>query len=390
MRKCIAVFILAISMLICLTGCHSHKFREWSVTKNATCTEDGVKTRYCDCGEKQNDAIPATGHKYVNGVCNTCGNVSNLPESDSNSLGGNNDSNSNGDNASNNIFEHEGTEGLDFYPLADGTYGVKVGKAQMLEEIVIPAEYNGKMVTAVLENAFEGCPDLKTIKLSSNVQSIGDSAFKGCTSLISIEFPDSVATIGNQAFSRCTSLKKVSFSLNSKLSTLGHSAFYFCDSLETVTFAIKSPLKYIDDSTFYQCSAISTITLPSGLKSIGAYAFYCCEELVHINIPSSVEVIDSSAFYLCKSLKTVIFDDNSRLNSIGSYAFHGCIVLEKINIPQNVTSIGYEAFSICYVLGKISFAGTVKQWNDISMGYSWNRNVPAIEVVCSDGTVPLK
>ena len=33
---------------------------------------------------------------------------------------------------------------LDFYPLPDGTYGVKVGKSLYLEEITIPARYNGK------------------------------------------------------------------------------------------------------------------------------------------------------------------------------------------------------------------------------------------------------
>ena len=49
-----------------LFNSHIHSFGEWSTTKNATCTEDGTMTRYCDCGEKQNETIPANGHKFGN------------------------------------------------------------------------------------------------------------------------------------------------------------------------------------------------------------------------------------------------------------------------------------------------------------------------------------
>ena len=39
---------------------------------------------------------------------------------------------------------YEGTEGLDFYPLPDGTYGVSKGKTGYLEDIVVPKTYNQK------------------------------------------------------------------------------------------------------------------------------------------------------------------------------------------------------------------------------------------------------
>ncbi len=49
-----------------------------------------------------------------------------------------------------------GTEGLEYFPLPDGSYGVKAGSALYLEEIVIPESYCGKPVTRILPNAFEG------------------------------------------------------------------------------------------------------------------------------------------------------------------------------------------------------------------------------------------
>ena len=54
---------------------HTHSFGEWTVTKEATCTEPGEQTRTCDCGCSETQVIPATGHDYVNGVCANCGAV---------------------------------------------------------------------------------------------------------------------------------------------------------------------------------------------------------------------------------------------------------------------------------------------------------------------------
>ncbi|MBR7178741.1 MAG: beta-N-acetylglucosaminidase domain-containing protein, partial [Oscillospiraceae bacterium] len=55
-----------------ITG-HDHAWSEWTVTKEATCTEAGVETCTCECGETQTREIPALGHEYVNGKCTRCG-----------------------------------------------------------------------------------------------------------------------------------------------------------------------------------------------------------------------------------------------------------------------------------------------------------------------------
>ena len=41
-----------------------HTFSEWTVTTPATCTEDGVESRSCACGETETRTIPATGHTF--------------------------------------------------------------------------------------------------------------------------------------------------------------------------------------------------------------------------------------------------------------------------------------------------------------------------------------
>ena len=53
---------------------HEHVFGEWTVTKEATCTEAGERERVCECGEKETEAIPALGHDYkeTDRVAATC------------------------------------------------------------------------------------------------------------------------------------------------------------------------------------------------------------------------------------------------------------------------------------------------------------------------------
>ena len=52
----------------------AHTWGEENITKAATCTETGTKTRTCTkCGKVETVTIQALGHNSVNGVCTRCG-----------------------------------------------------------------------------------------------------------------------------------------------------------------------------------------------------------------------------------------------------------------------------------------------------------------------------
>lgn len=82
MKKSIKIILLA---LFCTTlfSCgenkgknenHSHTFKEWIITREATCEHEGKMARYCDCGEKQEETLPKKDHIYdSNGICSVCG-----------------------------------------------------------------------------------------------------------------------------------------------------------------------------------------------------------------------------------------------------------------------------------------------------------------------------
>ena len=66
------------------------------------------------------------------------------------------------------------------------------------------------------------------------------------------------------------------------------------------------------------------------------------------------------------------------------------LIFVKLVHPSKAEFIGYSAFEGCTSLTNIKFEGTVEQWNAIEKCEDWNYNVPATEVVCSDGVVTLE
>ncbi len=69
-------YVFACAAEVRLTGekaaAHEHSFGEWTVTREATCTEAGVETRTCECGETETREIAALGHDWSGIDCSRC------------------------------------------------------------------------------------------------------------------------------------------------------------------------------------------------------------------------------------------------------------------------------------------------------------------------------
>ncbi|SEK73587.1 leucine-rich repeat protein [Ruminococcus albus] len=267
----------------------------------------------------------------------------------------------------------------------DGTAEIVEGHFSA-DEVKIPGEINGAVVTSIGEDAFdcnyfvyvksvvipdsvteikEGafayCRYLESITLSKNLKCIGSNAFFGCELLNSIDIPDSVTEIKDHAFYDCVSLENVTLSKNLKYmhnvfsgcskiksivipdgtKSIVEYAFVGLDNLETID--IPDSVEYIGEFAFLSCTNLKSITLPEGLKQIDIGAFMLCESLESIVIPDSVESIDDAAFESCESLENVVIPDS--VKTIGGAAFLECHNLKSITIPASVTEIGEDAFS---------------------------------------------
>ena len=144
---------------------------------------------------------------------------------------------------------------------------------------------------------------------------------------------------------------------------------------------------YIGDQT-------TILSMPSQIQIIGEKAFIYNREndslaLRSIYISNNITIIEESAFSNCHKLQSVLFAEESHLTTIGKYAFVHCKSLNSLVIPDSVVSIEYGAFYGCVNLEKLQYAGTIEQWQAISLGECWNFGVPATEVICTDGVITL-
>lgn len=266
--------------------------------------------------------------------------------------------------------------------LEDGTAEISdyTGKAK---DLTIPAEIDGRRVTAIGDKAFYFCDSLTSITIPDSVTTIGDNAFRSCPYLTSIFIPDSVTTIGVNPFQSCISLTSIkvssdhpslatidgvlfekstktlicypyafsaeTYSIPQGIHNIGESAFSSCDSLISVT--IPDSVTAIGDSAFSGCDSLTSVTIPGSVTSIGNSTFNNCWSLASISIPDSVTAIGDKAFFNCTALTSVTIPDS--VTAIGNYAFSDCHALTSVTIPNSVTAIGDKAFSNCRSLTSI-------------------------------------
>lgn len=196
-------------------------------------------------------------------------------------------------------------------------------------------------------------PNLKTVKLSSTVTTIGDSAFEKDSNLKEINlnqiesveirglketgieqavFDKEEVEIGENAFNKCTALKNVTVK---GISNWGEYSFMECKNL--VSFQCEKPVAEIPDSTFLRCSALASCNV-TGVENVIYSAFEGCASLTTFDF-SNVKVINASAF------------EGSGLTQI---AFNN----------KDIT-IGYGALD-CENLKAICYPGTKEEWNTAS------------------------
>ena len=145
-------------------------------------------------------------------------------------------------------------------------------------DVSIPAEVDGKRV-ASLGMASDG------------------TAFSWKTSPVNVHVPDGVNILDN-TFQSCTDLTSVR--LPEDLPAISSGAFHSCSALTTLD--IPDSVTAVGDAAFYGCSSLNGITLPQNLTSIGREAFYGCSSLTHLDLPSGISSIGARAFYGCTAL----------------------------------------------------------------------------------------
>lgn len=292
--------------------------------------------------------------------------------------------------------------------------------------ITIPdnVPYNGKVyrVTKIHDDAFKDAT-ITSIRLSANLEEIGQYAFKDCASLTSIELPEGLKKIEslafsgsgitsvtipgtvrsiNSAFSGCTQLTSITFAYSDNLTDDGWSSYgkgvlesYGFDDSPITDVVVDRPWHPNNSSSsskpiFEQAKRVTfgphATTIPSGMfknqttlesLTIGAnvteidgyYAFQNCQLPAGTNIPfSQFKKIGQYAFDGCTNIPTTL--DLSAVEEISNYAFENCKSIETLIIGGG--TIGYYAFHGCENITSITLKEGVTEIGSDNFSYLTN------------------
>lgn len=233
----------------------------------------------------------------------------------------------------------------EYFPVGDGTVEI-TGYLGSAEELVIPAEIDGSMVSRLGNACFMGNATLCKVTIPDAIVNVHNNPFVGCTKLteivVSIDHP-TLATIDGVLFYKpdkrlvtypCAFTAQT-YTVPEGIRDIGGSAF--CQSrLTGVT--LPSTLTAVSDGAFAQSAALESIVIPDSVGYVGGYTFRECAALRSVQLPANLEIIDHGVFENCVSLTGITIPD--KVTDIRGYAFNGCTALAEI-----VVSIDHPALA---------------------------------------------
>ena len=241
-------------------------------------------------------------------------------------------------------------------------------------------------VTGIGENAFRRTP-AESVMLPDTIISIGAAAFEGCENLRLVRIPSGIEYIGSGAFRGCPKLASIDLGQGcSRYRSDPKGLIYSADGKTLLhvpgavggNVEIASGTHKIADSAFWGCGTMESVSIPEGVVSIGVSAFAECSGLRSLELPASLESVGDYAFGQCSSMESIsVAPGNGHFRSEGGalYSADGRILLRvpggfsgSFSVPSHVEAIGRAAFSDCEKLESVSMDSVVSIGDDAFRG----------------------
>ncbi|MBS6586647.1 MAG: leucine-rich repeat protein [Eubacterium sp.] len=265
----------------------------------------------------------------------------------------------------------------------DGTVTITGGNI-VTPKLEIPAELEGKKVSAIGMNAFTGNNVITDLVIPEGVTTLNWYSFNTCKNLETVTLPDSLEFIDSWAFERCSRLKTINVPAN--VTRINGGAFAQNSSMTSITcdpanknyVSVNGVLftKDMKELVAYPGGIQGGYTVPATVNHIGDAAFYGALGLDSVTILGNLDFIGFEAFAECSKLTDVAIRDG--VNYVGYWAFRGCNGIKSLTVPQSVTNIGNQAFGFAYADQKMS-GFSLRGYKDSAVNfYAIRHDIPFI------------
>ena len=265
----------------------------------------------------------------------------------------------------------------------DGTVTITGGNI-VTPKLEIPAELEGKKVSAIGMNAFTGNNVITDLVIPEGVTTLNWYSFNTCENLETVTLPDSLEFIDSWAFERCSRLKTINVPAN--VTRINGGAFAQNSSMTSITcdpanknyVSVNGVLftKDMKELVAYPGGIRGGYTVPATVNHIGDAAFYGALGLDSVTILGNLDFIGFEAFAECSKLTDVAIRDG--VNYVGYWAFRGCDGIKSLTVPQSVTNIGNQAFGFAYADHKLS-GFSLRGYKDSAVNfYAIRHDIPFI------------
>lgn len=265
----------------------------------------------------------------------------------------------------------------------DGTVTITGGNI-VTPKLEIPAELEGKKVSAIGMNAFTGNNVITDLVIPEGVTTLNWYSFNTCRNLETVTLPDSLEFIDSWAFERCSRLKTINVPAN--VTRINGGAFAQNSSMTSITcdpanknyVSVDGVLftKDMKELVAYPGGIQGGYTVPAAVNHIGDAAFYGALGLDSVTILGNLDFIGFEAFAECSKLTDVAIRDG--VNYVGYWAFRGCDGIKSLTVPQSVTNIGNQAFGFAYADQKMS-GFSLRGYKDSAVNfYAIRHDIPFI------------
>jgi hypothetical protein len=351
-----------------------HSLDSGTVTTQATCTEEGVKTFTCinNCGETATESIPATGHIWNDGettkestctqpgektyTCTFCGET----KTEAIEATG---------HSTETVIKNEKKATCTQTGYSGDVYckvcGELIQKGQTVSKVSHSWD-TGKVTTkATIAKAGVKTYTCRTCK-TTKTEAIKALGLKKGTVIKDTKSNGVYTATGTGTYLQYTkpiNAKAQSVTIPAAITYQGASCRVtsiavnaFKNNAYLKTVKIGDYVTVVGSNSFYNCTKLTTVTLGQRVKTIGINTFARCTSLTKISIPSSVGTIGKQAFYGCKNLKSITIRSTT-LNSktVGENAFKGIYAKANVAVPKAKLSYYKKLLYIRGIGSKINY-----------------------------------